>query len=84
MWIKEKRSKIIAEITQKSRDEFLESFVGKTLEVLFEQPHGKNFYEGKTGNYITVCVPFDESLSGEFKNVKIEKNENGILYGTIQ
>ena len=81
--IKEKRSKIIAEITQKSRDKFLESFIGKTLEVLFEQPHGKDFYEGKTGNYITVCVPFDDTLSGKFKQVKINKKDGAILYGTI-
>ena len=80
---KEKRSKIIAEITQKSRDKFLESFIGKTLEVLFEQPHGKDFYEGKTGNYITVCVPFDDNLSGKFKKVKINKKDDAILYGTI-
>ena len=81
--IKEKRSKVIAEITQKSRDEFLDSFIGETLEVLFEQPHGKDFFEGKTDNYITVCVPFDDTLSGKFKNVKVTRKDDGVLYGNI-
>lgn len=81
--IKEARSKAIAKITLQSRDDFLKSFIGKTQEVLFEQPDGKGFFEGKTDNYITVCVPFTEDLSGCFKNVLLEKTENGVIYGTI-
>lgn len=81
--IKEKRSKIISEITQQNRDKFLESFIGKTLEVLFEQPDSNGFFEGKTSNYITVCVPFEENLSGTFHNVKIKQLKNGVLYGNI-
>lgn len=81
--IKEKRSKIISEITQQNRDKFLDSFIGKTLEVLFEQPDSNGFFEGKTSNYITVCVPFEENLSGTFRNVKIKQLKNGVLYGNI-
>lgn len=81
--VKEERSKIIANITQKSRNEFLKEHIGKTLEVLFEQPDGKGFFEGKTDNYITVCVPFEENLSGTFKDVKVESLKDDILYGTI-
>jgi len=81
--IKEKRSKIIAGITEKSRNDFLSSFIGKTMFVLFEQPDGKGFFEGKTDNYITVRVPFSEDLSGKFKKVKAETLKDGILYGQI-
>ena len=36
--VKEKRSKIIIAETQKTRDEFINRFIGKTMRVLFEQP----------------------------------------------
>ncbi len=81
--IKEKRSKEIIRLTQKSREDFLESFIGKTLEVLFEQPLNKDFFEGKTDNYITVAVKTHENLSGEYRNAKLEYVENGIIYGKL-
>ena len=81
--IKEKRSKVIIDLTQKSRTEYLNSFIGKTLEVLFEQPTSDGFFEGKTDNYITVCVPPEENLSGNFFMVKAEKVKGEKIYGTI-
>lgn len=81
--IKESRSKIIAEITEKNRGEFLSSFIGKTLEVLFEQPTADGFFEGKTDNYITVCVPPEDNLSGNYFMVKAEKVKGEKIYGTL-
>ena len=81
--IKEKRSKLIAEICEESRKEFLEGFLGKTLEVLFEQPTADGFFEGKTDNYITVCVPPEENLSGNFFMVKAERVKGEKIYGSI-
>ncbi len=81
--IKESRSKVLLEITEKNRKEFLESFIGKTLEVLFEQPTNDGFFEGKTDNYITVCVPYEENLSGKFFEVKAEMIKGERIYGKI-
>lgn len=81
--IKEKRSKIIAEITEKSRDEFIGSFLGKTVDVLFEQPDSGGYFLGKTDNYITVAVPTAENLSGRLLKVLLEKAKNGVAYGTL-
>lgn len=81
--VKEKRSKIIIAETKKSRDEFISRFLGKTMRVLFEQRASDGMYEGKTDNYITVCVPSDENLNDEFRNVLLETNENGIVIGKI-
>lgn len=73
--IKEKRSKIIIELTNKSREEFLKRFIGRTMDVLFEQPSSsqKGYFEGKTDNYITVLVPTSKNLSGEFLKVRLEE-----------
>ena len=81
--IKEKRSKIIIAETQKTRDEFINRFIGKTMRVLFEQPAKDGLFEGKTDNYITVHAPSDIDLNDQFRNVLLEKNKNGIVIGKI-
>ncbi len=81
--IKDKRSKLVSEVTKKSRDEFLNKFIGKTYSVLFEQATKGGFFEGKTDNYITVLVPTTEDLSGKFCNVTLEKAKDGVMYGKI-
>ncbi len=81
--VKEKRAKVIAEITQKSRDAFLARFVGKTMRVLFEQRAADGMFEGKTDNYITVHAPSDTDLNDEFRDIALEKHENGVMYGHI-
>ncbi len=81
--IKEKRSKELIKVCKKSQDEFISSFVGKTMEVLFEQPAKNGYFEGKTSNYITVYVKTDENLQGIYKNVLIQEVKNQIAYGII-
>ncbi len=81
--VKEERSKIIIETAEKSRDKFLERYIGKTVSVLFEQRVSDGCFEGKTANYINVHVETDENLSGKFFNVKLNEINNGIVYGDI-
>ena len=54
--IKEKRSRIMIEETEKIRQKFLNSQVGKTVEVLLETRHNDEFTEGYTKNYTPVKV----------------------------
>ncbi len=54
--IKEKRSHIMIEETEKIRQNFLESQIGKTVEVLLETRHDDKFTEGYTKNYTPVKV----------------------------
>lgn len=81
--VKEKRSKIIAEITARSRRAFLQHYIGKNVEVLFEQPvHNKpNWYEGKTQNYITVQKYSDENISGQFRCVTLTDIDGDVMIG---
>ncbi len=81
--IKEKRSKELIEICDKSKNDFISNHIGKTMEVLFEQPANNEYFEGKTSNYITVYVKISENLQGIYKNVLINEVKNGIAYGTI-
>lgn len=81
--IKEERSKRIIDITQKSRNEFLKKFVGRNMEVLFEQPVQGGYFEGKTSNYITVYVKTNENLHSKYKTVRLSETKDGIIYGEI-
>ncbi len=54
--IKEKRSHIMIEETEKIRQKFLESQIGRTVEVLLETRHDEQFTEGYTKNYTPVKV----------------------------
>lgn len=79
--IKEERSKLIIEITEKTRNEFLKRHINREMEVLFETSPSEGVYEGKTANYITVYVTAEENICGKFKKVLLEKAENGIMFG---
>ncbi len=81
--VKEKRSKIISEICNRSKKDFMNRFIGRTEEVLFEQPTTNGCFEGKTDNYQTVLVKTTEDLSGKYKNVLIEKTEKEAFIGKI-
>lgn len=81
--LKEKRSKIITAETTKTRNEFLDSFIGRTTRVLFEQPANDGMFEGKTDNYITVHAQSDVNLNDQFRNVLIESRRDGIMIGKI-
>lgn len=71
---KEERSNILLEMSDIHEKEFAENYIGKEIEVLFE-----NEIEGHTTNYIRV-VREDKGENSEIKNVKPKKFEKGALY----
>lgn len=80
--IKEERSNILIELSDKNEKEFMEKYIGKQVKVLFEQIVGE-YIEGHTKNYIIVKVPKNEAIENEIKTVKINKFQNLALIGEI-
>jgi len=79
---KDRRSKLIMEQSDHNEDTFLESYVGKICEVLFEE--GKDsIYMGYTVNYMKVKVYSDQNMQGKYAKTKIMKVENQMLMGEI-
>lgn len=77
--IKEKRSKLLIELSNKNEKEFIEKFIGKEMDVLIEnEVKGKDgVYEGYTRNYIKVQVPcICADVTGKIVDIEIEKAEN--------
>lgn len=75
---KAERSKRMIGATIKTEEEFLDNYIGKTMNVLFEAEN-----EGYTENYCRVVVENAVVSMGEIHLVRITKRENDILIGEI-
>ena len=73
--IKEERSKILISLSNHQEIAHNEKYVGKELEVLFEEKEGE-YWKGHTTNYMIVKYKSNENLENIIKTVKIEKVEN--------
>ena len=81
--VKDQRSKIIQDICETSKKEFMTKMLGKTFSVLFEQEVSEGIYEGKTGNYQNVLVNSGCDISGKYIDVTLVDIENGSFIGKI-
>jgi len=67
--IKEDRSRRAIQVAREMSEAYREGFVGKTLEVLFEEPEGE-YFTGHTPNYIKVYCK-GQGLHNQRKAVKV-------------
>lgn len=83
---KDKRSKILIELNKVNEENFTKSYIGKTLDVLFEEKYSKeeNYYVGYTKNYIRVIAKADCDISSKILNVKIENAQGEIAKGILE
>lgn len=84
--IKEERSKKLIQLDAKNEKEFIESHLGREINVLFEQrvKGEEGIYEGYTHNYIKVSAPFHcDEIIGKILKVKINKAGNEVAHGEI-
>lgn len=80
---KQERSHLMAQAADVSEQEFLKSYLGSTMPVLFESSE-EGFAEGYTANYIRVKVKSDNPHTGEIINVKISEAENDYCIGAFK
>ena len=73
--IKEIRSKRLLELSDNNETRFLDSYILKTVEVLFEECDEQGYYKGHTANYIMVKVKSEEDLSNKIVNVVVRKRD---------
>ena len=77
--IKEKRSHKLIELSNKNEKEILKDYIGKEMQVLFEQEE-EGYTRGHTSNYITVKIK-EKNIENEIKKVEIIAEENLELIG---
>jgi threonylcarbamoyladenosine tRNA methylthiotransferase MtaB len=80
-----KRSEILHVLGRKKWENYLEGFIGKTLEVLIEQKRDKktNKLSGLSDNYIRVLLDGEDSLKNKIIPVSILRREGNVLMGKI-
>jgi len=82
--VKKARARELNKMEKDISRDFLDSFIGKDLEVLFEIHNSNSKYSsGYSSNYLRIKVDRDESLKNTIKRVKIEKRIEDQLYGKI-
>lgn len=84
--VKTERSHTLTNVQSKIREEFLNSFINKEVEVLFEEESmidEKKCYYGFTDNYIKVKVFSDNNIRNLQLSTKIIKIQNDNLVGSI-
>lgn len=83
--IKEERSKRLLDLNKKNEHEFMQKFIGKNVEVLYEQSYKgeEDWYEGYTPNYIRVISKSSEDLSGKIATTKLTNINEEIIIGEI-
>ncbi len=83
---KEERSNLLLELSDKKQLEFNSKFLGRTMEVLFEQEsdYGKGYLEGHTENFIRVAASIEKGYLGESKQIRLVNiEENGLVTGDV-
>ena len=75
---KERRSKILIELSNQNQFEYNKNYIGQTVEVLIEEDS-----KGHTANYIVVKVNGAENLENKIINAKIVKVKDEMLEGNL-
>lgn len=83
--VKDKRSKMLQELDEKNEANFIDKFINKELEVLFEEKVSGSevLYEGYTTNYIKVVCESNENICGKILRVKLKDNKIKFANGEI-
>ena len=80
--IKEERSRKLIEVSDKNEIEYNKSYIGKNVEVLFEEEKN-GMYKGHTQNYIVVYCKSEENLDNKIVDVVCENAEQEHIIGKI-
>ena len=81
--VKSERAARLAVVDEKLHQTMLQQMVGKTEEVLFEQPVDAVYMEGLCGPYLRVVVPGTSELANTIAQVKITGIVDDWLTGEI-
>lgn len=81
--IKKIRSEVLINKSKELTNEFLSNFVGKELEVLFEEKSNDGFMKGYSENYIRVSVDYNEEFINKIVKVKILNVQQEEVFGII-
>jgi threonylcarbamoyladenosine tRNA methylthiotransferase MtaB len=77
------RSERLRHLSATKRREFASRFLGREVEVLFEQQDGSGIWTGLTPNYLRVGVVSDAPLRNEIRRVVVEEATEELAFGVL-
>jgi threonylcarbamoyladenosine tRNA methylthiotransferase MtaB len=80
--VKKERSKQMLALAKESAKTFQRQFLGRTIEVLWEQPPG-GVWSGLTGNYIKIYTGNSDDLTNRLLPVKLVKINRDGVWGEV-
>ena len=78
-----RRSEILREVSDRKKMTFYRQYIGKKMDVLFEERKEDGSFTGFTENYIKVAVASEEDLSNKIRTVKLVTLDGQLIYGKI-
>ncbi len=72
---KEERSNLLIELSNKNEEDFQKQYIGKQIEVLFEDKEGE-YFKGHTANYMVAKLKTNENLENVIKKVEVAGTKN--------
>jgi threonylcarbamoyladenosine tRNA methylthiotransferase MtaB len=70
---KERRSRLLTELSASKQEHFKKLNIGQKTDVLFERSRTEGFITGFSSNYIRVEFPWQAKLAGSIRRVKLNK-----------
>ena len=80
---RKKRNKMLRILSEKKRQNFYRSNLGKQFTVLFEDDSHDGYMHGHTENYIKVRMPYDSSLINTPVQVFLEKFDGSLCVNAL-
>ena len=80
--VKEERAHRAAQIARTMQDAYLDSWVGETVPVLFEEER-EGLWRGHTTRYCEVTVPSAQPLHNQIRQVQLTGRDGGALQGVL-
>jgi len=81
--VKSERSHKLLALSDEMSAEFLQKYVGKTVEVLYEKSFDEGVYEGHTSNYMKVHGKSPEDVTNRIVQTKITHTEGEVVFGEV-
>ena len=80
---KKERNRILIEQGKRKKYAFYENYLGREMDVLFEQKNSTGNWSGYTSNYMSVELKSDEEMHNIIQTVQLIENKGDSLIGVL-
>lgn len=77
------RAKQISDVAKKLKEEYINNYIGTSLDVLVEAKKG-NMWHGHTSNYLDVYFVSEKELENKIVKVKLSSYDNNVIKGEME